>query len=112
MPQSESVKKEELVRRIQAHRRFLDDLLVDIVRIQEAVPMPPVETPRQEAEQDRLMRAKEIQEFLGIKPATFYDWIKKGILPAGENFGGCTRTRLWRLSAISASLGGRRGVAK
>jgi predicted DNA-binding transcriptional regulator AlpA len=104
--------KEELIRKIQAQRRFLDDLLIDIVSLQEPGPMPPAETPRQEAGQDRLMRAQEVQEFLGIKPATFYDWIKKGAIPPGENFGGCTRTRRWRMSEICASLAGRKGTGE
>jgi predicted DNA-binding transcriptional regulator AlpA len=104
--------KEELMRKIQAQRRFLDDLLLDIAALREPEPAAPVEAPRQEPERDRLMRAKEVQEFLGIKAATFYDWIKKGVLPPGENFGGCTRTRRWRLSIVSASLEGRKGTAK
>jgi predicted DNA-binding transcriptional regulator AlpA len=58
------------------------------------------------------MKAKEVQEFLGIKAATFYDWIKKGAIPPGENFGGCTKSRRWRLSTISASLRGRKDSAK
>jgi predicted DNA-binding transcriptional regulator AlpA len=53
------------------------------------------------------MKAREVQEFLEIKPATFYDWIKKGVIPPGENFGGCTRTKRWRKSVICASLAGR-----
>jgi predicted DNA-binding transcriptional regulator AlpA len=89
----------------------LDDLLTDIIGIQEPAPEPPVETPRRETEEDRLMKAREVQEFLGIKPATFYDWIKKGAIPPGENFGGCTRTKRWRMSVICASLAGRNGNA-
>jgi predicted DNA-binding transcriptional regulator AlpA len=100
--------KEELIRKIQAQHKFLDELLVGISSLQESAPAAPVETPRQEADRDRLMRAKEVQEFLCIKPATFYDWIKKGVIPPGENFGGCTRTRRWRLSTICASLEGRK----
>jgi predicted DNA-binding transcriptional regulator AlpA len=109
--------KEELIRKIQAQRRILDDLLVDVAALSEPAPAALAETPRQGpwtqgAEQDRLMRAKEVQEFLGIKPATFYDWIKKGAIPQGENFGGCTRTRRWRFSTICASLAGRKGAEK
>jgi predicted DNA-binding transcriptional regulator AlpA len=99
--------KEELIRKIQAQRRFLDDLLVDIVSFQEPTPAAAVEPSRQSPEEDRLMKAQEVQEFLGIKPATFYDWIKKGVIPPGENFGGCTRTRRWRMSAICENLSGR-----
>jgi predicted DNA-binding transcriptional regulator AlpA len=105
-------RKEELMRKVQAQRRFLDDLLTDIAGIQEPPPPAKIEAPRQEAEEDRLMRAREIQTFLGIKPATFYDWLKKGILPPGENFGGCTRTKRWRKSAICASLAGRKEAMK
>jgi predicted DNA-binding transcriptional regulator AlpA len=104
--------KEELIRKIQAQRRILDDLLVDVAALSEPTPVAPAETPRQTPEQDRLMRAKEVQEFLGIKPATFYDWIKKGAIPQGENFGGCTRTRRWKFSTICASLEGRKGTVK
>jgi predicted DNA-binding transcriptional regulator AlpA len=103
--------KEELIRKVQAQRRFLDDLLADIAGLQEPAPVLPVETPRRESGEDRLMKAQEVQEFLGIKPATFYDWLKKGTIPPGENFGGCTRTRRWRMSAICASLAGRNGNA-
>jgi predicted DNA-binding transcriptional regulator AlpA len=102
------MRKEELIRKIQAQRRFLDDLLTDIAGLQEPVPAPPAETSRQETGDDRLMKAQEVQEFLGIKPATFYDWLKKGAIPPGENFGGYTRTRRWRMSVICASLEGRR----
>jgi predicted DNA-binding transcriptional regulator AlpA len=102
-------RKEELMRKVQAQRRFLDDLLTDIAGLQEPAPVTrQVETPRREAGEDRLMRAREIQAFLGIKPATFYDWLKKGIIPPGENFGGCTRTKRWRMSVICASLAGRK----
>jgi len=98
--------KEELMRKIQAQRRFLDDLLLEIAALREPEPAAPAEEPRQEPERDRLMKAKEVQEFLEIKAATFYDWIKKGAIPPGENFGGCTRTRRWRKSVICASLAG------
>ena len=103
--------KQDLIRKIQAQRRFLDDLLLDVAALREPDTTPPVEVPRQEPQRDRLMRAKEVQEFLGIKPATFYDWLKKGAIPPGENFGGCTRSKRWRMSIISASLAGRNGNA-
>jgi predicted DNA-binding transcriptional regulator AlpA len=104
-------RKEELIRKVQGQRRFLDDLLTDIAGLQEPAP-PQAETPRREVGEDRLMNARDIQAFLGIKPATFYDWLKKGILPPGENFGGCTRTKRWRKSAITASLAGRKEAAE
>jgi predicted DNA-binding transcriptional regulator AlpA len=104
--------REELMRKIQIQRKFLDDLLLDIAAFREPEPTPPVEIPPQGPQQDRLMRAKEVQEFLGIKGATFYDWLKKGAIPPGENFGGCTRSRRWRMSAISASLAGRKEATK
>jgi predicted DNA-binding transcriptional regulator AlpA len=101
--------KEELMRKIQNQRKFLDDLLLEIAALQEPVPVEATVIQHQEIpEQDRLMRAREVQEFLGIKPATFYDWIKKGFIPAGEDFGGCTRSKRWRLSVISASLEGKK----
>jgi predicted DNA-binding transcriptional regulator AlpA len=101
------MQKEELMRKIQNQRRFLDDLLLEIAAVQTPAPVTAAETPRQETrEQDRLMKAREVQEFLEIKPATFYDWLKKGAIPPGENFGGCTRTKRWRKSVICASLAG------
>jgi predicted DNA-binding transcriptional regulator AlpA len=105
------MQKEELLRKIQNQRKFLDDLLLDIAAIQTPAPTAADETPRQETqEQDRLMKAREVQEFLEIKPATFYDWIRKGTIPPGENFGGCTRTKRWRKSVICASLAGRKKI--
>jgi predicted DNA-binding transcriptional regulator AlpA len=101
--------KEELMRKIQAHRRFLDELLLDIANFQE--PAIPANTEKQRGvSQDRLMRAKEVQAYLGIKPATFYDWLKKGAIPPGENFGGCTRSKRWRFSQIDKSLAGHRNT--
>ena len=103
--------KEDLMRKIQNQRRFLDDLLLDIAALQEPVPVEATVIQRQEApDKDRLMKAREVQEFLGIKPSTFYDWIKKGVIPAGENFGGCTKSKRWRFSVISSSLEGEKVV--
>lgn len=94
--------KEELMRKIQAQRRFLDELLLDIANFQEPAPEP-AEVRQVSEQQDRLMRAKEVQAYLRIKPATFYEWIKKGAIPPGENFGGYTRSRRWRFSEIQAN---------
>ena len=103
------LQKEDLMRKIQNQRMFLDDLLLDIAALQEPVQVEVTQVQRQEApDPNRLMRAKEVQEFLGIKQATFYDWIKKGFIPAGENFGGCTKTKRWRFAVISASLEGKK----
>jgi predicted DNA-binding transcriptional regulator AlpA len=104
--------KEELMRKIQSQRKFLDDLLLDIAAFREPEPTPAPEPTRKDPMQDRLLRAREVQEFLNIKPATFYDWIKKGAIPPGENFGGCTRSRRWRLSEINANLAGRKETTK
>jgi predicted DNA-binding transcriptional regulator AlpA len=102
--------KEELMRKIQAQRRFLDELLLDIANIEESVPEP-AEVRQIPNQQDRLMRAKEVQAYLGIKPATFYEWLKKGAIPPGENFGGCTRSRRWRFSEISANFADTKNTA-
>ena len=105
------IHKEDLMRKIQNQRMFLDDLLLDIAALQEPVQVEAAQAQRQEApDPNRLMRAKEVQAFLGIKQATFYDWIKKGFIPAGENFGGCTKTKRWRFSVINASLEGKKDL--
>jgi hypothetical protein len=56
--------KEELMRKIQAQRRFLDELLLDMANFQEPVPEP-VEVRQVPEQQNRLMRAKEVQAYQG-----------------------------------------------
>jgi predicted DNA-binding transcriptional regulator AlpA len=99
--------REELMRKIQAQQRFLDELLLDIANFRDPAPMPP-EARQLPDQAERLMRAKDVQAYLGIKPATFYEWIKRGALPPGENFGGSTRSRRWRFSEIRANLAGQK----
>jgi hypothetical protein len=63
--------REELMRKIQLQRKFLDELLLDMVAFREPEPALAPEPPRREPQQERLLRAKDVQDFLGIKPATF-----------------------------------------
>jgi predicted DNA-binding transcriptional regulator AlpA len=99
--------REEIMRKIQAQQRFLDELLLDIANFRE--PAPELAENRQLPNQpERLLRAKDVQAYLGIKPATFYEWIKRGAISPGENFGGSTRSRRWRFSEISANLAGQK----
>ena len=55
---------------------------------------------------DPLMRAAEVRAAFGnLAPATFYDWIKLGIIPAGQRIDPRSDIPFWRQSVIKAILG-------
>lgn len=68
-----------------------------IIRLGDPQPQQPVKL---QAEADDWMTAKQTWEYLKISDSTFYDYIRRGLLPEGIAFG--PRTKRWRKSDINA----------
>ena len=60
--------------------------------------LPVLRPPEPPASPEDLMTAKEVQEFLKIKPTAFYEWVKNKILPEGILVG--PKMRRWRREDI------------
>lgn len=76
-------------------RKDLEALAVLVAK--ELRPVLQVPTPSPEAFED-LMTAKEVQEFLKIKPSAFYERLKNKDLPEGIRVG--PKARRWRREEI------------
>lgn len=56
-----------------------------------------------------LLNAKQLAEYLGVKPRTIYALMKSGSLPAGAKFGG---SRRWDLQEVKQWFDGLQDKAK
>ena len=55
--------------------------------------LPALRPPETPASPEDLMTAKEVQEFLKIKPTAFYEWLKNKTIPEGVRIG--PKERRW-----------------
>ncbi len=90
------MKKEELIKKIQALREQLDELIFMMAILPEPE-FKPVPEP-QPLSEDGYMSPREVQKFLSIKKSTFYDWLNKGLLPPAIFFG--PKSPRWKKSEI------------
>ncbi len=52
--------------------------------------------------QQRILRAKDAAQYLGIAKPTFYKWIAKGALPKGRKLG--ERVTVWEIADLDKFL--------
>lgn len=87
--------KSELITHIRTLQKEIDHLMDIVIAMEE---IEPVQV-HQDINDD-WMSVKQVCEHLNISQTTFYEAVRKGILPEGFAFG--ARTKRWRLSDIRA----------
>lgn len=98
--------------------RDIDGLIVQVASLEEEKPQPapvPLSTESNVLPREGHVEIKEIVRCLRICRATWYDWVKKGIMPQKEYYGEGTSVSRWDAAKIWACIGRERvppGVGK
>ena len=89
----------QLQAKINAIQKILNDLSGELLSLSAPTVQPEPPKPKApELKPEEMLSAYEAQKILKISPATFYLWIKAGILPEGTRLS--RKTRRWKRSEI------------